>query len=88
MAKFKLGKVVVTRGVLDNHSEVFQVECLNRHAQCDWGNVPEEDALENENALKHGNRILSSYKDTKGEELWIITEWDRSATTLLLPSEY
>ena len=55
---------------------------------CDWGEVSEEDAQENELSLEQGFRLLSNYQTGKGQQLWIITEADRSATTVLLPSEY
>jgi hypothetical protein len=54
----------------------------------DWGDLPDEDRVENEFSLEHGFRILSSYATAAGEKLWAITEADRSATTLLLPEEY
>ena len=60
---------------------------LERHRSGDWGDVPEEDARENEFSVKYGYRIVSSYRVAE-ERLWVITESDRSATTLLLPSEY
>jgi hypothetical protein len=60
---------------------------LERHRSGDWGEVPEEDARENEFAVRYGYRIVSSYR-VAGEKLWVITESDRSATTLSLPSEY
>jgi hypothetical protein len=63
-------------------------EFLTRHAGCDWGDLTHEDQKENEYALKHGLRLLSSYRTNAGEKLWIITESDRSATTVLLPDEY
>ena len=61
--------------------------CLNRHAKCDWGDVCDEDKKANDFALDNKERILSSYEIT-GEKIWIITEWDRSVTTVLFPSEY
>ena len=60
---------------------------LERHSSVDWGEVPKEDARENEFSVRHGFRIVSSYR-VAGERLWVITERDRSATTLLLASEY
>ena len=60
---------------------------LERHQSGDWGDVPPEDARENEFSMRHGFKIVSSYR-VSGERLWVITERDRSATTLLLPSEY
>ena len=60
---------------------------LERHQSGDWGDVPPEDSRENEFSMRHGFKIVSSYR-VSGERLWVITERDRSATTLLLPSEY
>ena len=66
----------------------FQLlECLNRHRQGDWGDVCDEDKKANDFALDNKERILSSY-ELDGEKIWIITEWDRSVTTILFPSEY
>ena len=61
--------------------------CLARHASGDWGDLCEHDRRENGLALKHGRRLLSSYPVGEGR-IWIITEADRSVTTLLLPEEY
>lgn len=88
MAKFPLGQVVVTKGVLAKVSEVEQFWALNRHAQGDWGDVCEEDAKENEFALTKGLRLLSVYHTKDGVKFYILTEADRSSTTLLLPEEY
>lgn len=94
--KFEPGQTVVTRGVHEemerNHSfKVFVQMCLGRHLNGDWGDLDPEDAALNDEALKSGeDRILSVYKRdgiTDGK-IWIITEWDRSATTILFPSEY
>ena len=61
---------------------------LSRHASGDWGEVCEEDWQSNDEALELGTRLLSSYISRSGEKFWIITEHDRSATTILLPLEY
>jgi hypothetical protein len=61
---------------------------LARHAEEDWGELDQEDVRENEYSVAHGLRLLSSYTTAAGEKLWIITEADRSSTTLLLPDEY
>ena len=61
---------------------------LARHAIGDWGELEPTDVAENKYSLIHGFRLLSSYQTDAGEKLWIITEADRSATTLLLPDEY
>jgi hypothetical protein len=87
---FSLGQVVATPGALDALQSADQTpfEFLGRHAAGDWGDLCEEDRHENERALKCGNRLFSAYKLSDGTKLWVITEWDRSVTTLLLPSEY
>lgn len=61
---------------------------LRRHVTGDWGELDAEDKKANEQAVRHGMRILSAYVTTTGEKIWLITEADRSATTLLLPDEY
>jgi hypothetical protein len=63
-------------------------EFLDRHANGDWGEVGSDGANENEISLQTGLRLLSGYTTVTGDRLWIITEADRSATTLLLPEEY
>ena len=71
------------------HRQVPTRTCLlARHAIGDWGELEPTDAAENENSVAHGFRLLSGYQTDAGERLWIITEADRSATTLLLPEEY
>lgn len=86
---FALGQIVATPGALEllDQEAVIASLLLERHQSGDWGDVPEEDAQENLLSIIYGNRILSSYP--VGEDrIWIITEADRSSTTLLLPSEY
>lgn len=85
--KFRSGQLVLTPGVLDTFNNIDYRIYLNRHLSGDWGDMCDEDKESNETALKEGLRLFSSYI-INGEKLWIITEWDRSATTLLLPSEY
>lgn len=89
-SKFPLGRVVATPGALEALAEAGQLPLLfvSRHARGDWGELPPEDVRENERALKEGSRLFSSYKTARGEKIWVITEADRSATTLLLPEEY
>lgn len=87
---FPLGQIVATPGALAALAEAGQepLEFLARHVRGDWGEVPPEDAAENELGLKQGYRLLSAYTLRTGQKLWIITEWDRSATTLLRPEDY
>jgi hypothetical protein len=86
---FPLGRVVATRGVFDHltTSGIDPVPYLLRHQCGDWGEVPPEDVRENEFSVVNGLRVLSSY-EIAGKRVWIITEWDRSVTTLLFPDEY
>jgi len=95
--KFQLGRIVATRGVsdqMDSDSDfaAFVSASFARHAFGDWGNVCEEDQALNETALTHNTRLLSSYKFRNPDEIidviWIITEADRSVTTVLFPHEY
>ena len=88
--RFKLGKVLATPGALKALGTVNQrpFAYLSRHVSGDWGDVCPEDAQENELSLQHGYRLLSAYRLDDKIKLWIITEADRSATTLLLPEEY
>ena len=88
---FPPGQIVATPGALALLEEANKtpLEFLSRHLRGDWGDdLCQDDKTENELSLKQGFRLLSSYKVTETEKLWIITEADRSATTLLLPSEY
>lgn len=85
---FSLGEVVQTRGSIDVFAREEVLGCLVRHANGDWGDLSEEDKLANERALKDDERLVSAYKFDDGRKMWIITEWDRSYTTVLLPEEY
>jgi hypothetical protein len=89
MGPLPLGKVVATPGALDVLSEAGEDLrlLLARHRSGDWGDLDEDDRRENERSLKHGWRVLSSYP-VGGKVIWIITEADRSVTTILLPEEY
>jgi hypothetical protein len=90
MIRFPLGRIVATPGALRAIEQAGQepAEFLDRHVNGDWGEVPDEDKQENEFSVEHGFRIISAYTTRLGEKIWIITEADRSYTTLLLPSEY
>jgi len=89
--KFSLGRVVGTPGGLEALQKA--TEFLQRHARGDWGDVCEENRQANDQALLDGSRLLSAYRTSLDEKLWIITEavddsGKRAATTILLPSEY
>jgi hypothetical protein len=90
IARFPLGQIVATPGALHALEEAGENPgaLLTRHLAGDWGELDEHDRHENEVSLAHGYRLLSAYNLLNGTRLWIITEADRSATTLLLPSEY
>jgi hypothetical protein len=87
---FPLGQIVATPGALAALARAQPPPTcfLARHARGDWGELEPTDVAENQYSIAHGFRLLSSYQTNAGEKLWIITEADRSATTLLLPEEY
>lgn len=87
--RFALGRVVATPGALNllNEGGISPASLLHRHQQGDWGDVGSDDASINEEALRMGFRLLSAYPIGQ-QKVWIITEADRSVTTLLLPEEY
>ena len=89
-ALFQLGQVLGTPGALRALSEAGQtpVDLLSRHVTGDWGDLSEEDIAENEFSVERRLRILSAYWLRTGVKVWVITEADRSATTILLPEEY
>jgi len=87
---FTLGKIVGTPdalALLESHG-VEPKTLLDRHVSGDWGDVDDHDHAVNDQAVKTEGRILSVYDMSNDQKVWIITEWDRSATTLLLPSNY
>ena len=88
--KFSLGHVVLTPGALAAFEKTGQrpASFLLRHVGGDWGEVCEGDKKLNDAAVAGGERLMSAYRLTSGERIWIITEADRSVTTLLLPEEY
>lgn len=87
---FPAGRLVATPSALALLEQMNQspLQFLSRHLRGDWGELGQEDKAENELSLKYGFRLLSSYQVTDTEKIWIITEADRSLTTLLLPEEY
>ncbi len=88
--QFALGQIVMTPGAAAAFAATGErpFPFLARHQQGDWGEVSPEDAAENNFSVTHGFRILSSYALRDGTRIWILTEADRSATTILLPDEY
>jgi hypothetical protein len=88
--RFSLGQTCATPGALEALSDAGQdaAHFLLRHQSGDWGDLTEDDKRENEFSVGKYLRIFSAYHTSKGEKLWIITEADRSVTTILLPSEY
>ena len=86
--KFELGQVLITPGAKESLDYNDVAKALWRHRSGDFGDVCVEDWALNEEAVECGDRILSAYIDRNGKKFWIITEWDRSATTILLPDEY
>jgi hypothetical protein len=87
-ARFRLGRLVSTPGAHEKVSNGEMILALGRHVTGDWGNVCPEDAEANEWAVHERARLLSAYTTEKGVRFWIITEADRSVTTVLLPEEY
>lgn len=93
-----LGQVVMTRGIaqhVDKGLGAFIQSCLERYKKCDWGDMEKDDIEMNNRAIKVDDRVLVAYnlpdnlKEITGEDkIWIITEWNRSVTTILYPSEY
>ncbi len=88
--KFALGQVVMTPGAAEAFSATGEgpLPLLARHQRGDWGTVSPEDAIENEFSVARGFRVLSAYALKDGTRIWVLTEADRSATTILLPNEY
>ena len=91
--KFSLGQTVLTAGVNDRVADdeefaKFVMQGMKRHAAGDWGNLSADDAKENEYSLKHQLRLLSAYEQEGLPKIWIITEADRSVTTVLFPDEH
>ncbi len=96
----QFGRFILTQGItfdVDKNIEFskFVQSCVKRHARHDWGELEKEDIEANNSALKDGDRLFSSYKipeklsaEIRENKIWIITEHDRSATTILFPSEY
>ncbi len=85
---FALGQIVITRNAHEILTSRDANEALIRHLEGDWGQVCESDRQLNDSAVQQGGRIMSEYRSGSGVRFWIITEHDRSVTTILLPSDY
>lgn len=86
---FPLGRLFVTRGISDLIDQGINIYTfLKRHVNADWGDICEADKTLNDLAINSNDRLFSSYQVHPELKIWIITEADRSATTMLLPSEY
>ena len=86
-AKFRIGQLVITANARATLDPVDIQQGLSRHANGDWGELCPEDREENDYSLREGLRLLSAYR-SRGKRFWIITEWDRSVTTILMPEDY
>ena len=85
---FSLGQLVATPNAINSIPNDEILFALARHTQGDWGTLDKEDWNANEHALRHGGRLFSAYHSTQNIKFWIITECDRSVTTVLLPEDY
>ena len=85
--RFPYGRLVATRRVINELDWLTISHLLTRHLHCDWGDICDEDWKLNDHAVKNGERLLSAYL-VAGEKVFIITEWDRSVTTILFADEY
>ena len=85
--RFPYGRLVATRRVINELDGLTISRLLTRHLHCDWGDICDEDWKLNDHAVKNGERLLSAYL-VAGEKVFIITEWDRSVTTILFADEY
>ena len=88
IARFRLGHIVSTPNALAHLTQEDILHGIQRHQAGDWGDVCAEDRQANDQALVKGTRILSVYHAGNGTRFWIITERDRSVTTVLLPEDY
>jgi hypothetical protein len=86
--RFQFGRVVITPNALSSVPPEEVRAALQRHVSGDWGDVDDDDRLENEDSLACNLRLFSVYHTSAGEKFWIITEADRSSTTVLLPKDY
>lgn len=88
IARFKLGRIVATPNALGELTQSDILVAIQRHQSGDWGELGRHDREANDRALQEGTRLLSAYHGANGVRFWIITEADRSVTTILLPEDY
>ena len=88
MPKFALGQTVITANAKAVLPELDVVLALQRHHSGDWGDMDDHDRQVNDDALRNGDRLVSIYKSVRGQKFYIITEYDRLVTTVLLPEDY
>jgi hypothetical protein len=88
VAVFRLGRIVATPNALQSIPNEDILNAIQRHQAGDWGSLDSEDRNSNDRALASGGRIFSAYNAPDGTRFWIITEADRSVTTVLLPQDY
>ena len=88
LTTFPLGQIVATQNALSRLTELDITAGLNRHAARDWGELDPDDRAANDLAVIDGERLVSAYTTPSGVTYWIITERDRSYTTVLLPEDY
>ena len=88
VALFRLGRIVATPNALEELSQQDVLSAIKRHQAGDWGELDEHDRQANDRALTDGTRLFSVYRSVSGMRFWVITEADRSATTVLLPEDY
>ena len=85
---FSLGRLLITSNASSELNPADVLSAIERHVVGDWGELCAEDKAVNDDAILDGSRILSAYRDRDGVKFWVITEADRSATTVLLPDDY
>ena len=88
VAVFRLGRIVTTPNALESLTQDDILLGIQRHQAGDWGNLTDDNRAANDRALAQGGRIVSSYLAVNGTKFWLITEADRSITTILLPEDY
>jgi hypothetical protein len=88
IAKFRLGKIVATSNAVGRLTPDDILRAIQQHQAGEWGELGEEDKATNESALLHGGRLFSCYQSVGKVKFYVITEADRSCTTVLLPEDY